>query len=392
MSTNKHTNPAYISHVHLKGYKSIIDTEVELHPGLNIIIGPNGSGKTNFLEFLWKVSNIKFEELPNQISGNLNFYFQNDKDKQIYHFKKNLKYNEESQKVESDLEETLKYGAVNIDSKKHKMGKSGVFFLYPLLNKFPKWYQISPIIISYGLPKIIQNLAQSLSFILKRTKIKGKPNFYYDEYNYNPQVTEGIKKILEASSSKYLLEENSKEIDGLSNKLNQNLNKFSSIEQFRIKPELKLNKDKTYYRADYINFEFLIGDNWLKWNQLSDGTKRLFYIISEVTLNEGLCLIEEPEIGVHPNQYRKILTFLKEQAKNKQIIITTHAPKTLDVLEDDELDRIILTRYEKDLGTKMRHLSNEEQQHAVKFMKEENFFLSDFWTLTSFFDEEAEVI
>ena len=47
MSTNKHTNPTYISHVHLKGYKSIIDTEVELHPGLNIIIGPNGSGKTN---------------------------------------------------------------------------------------------------------------------------------------------------------------------------------------------------------------------------------------------------------------------------------------------------------------------------------------------------------
>jgi len=392
VSTNKHTNPAYISHVHLKGYKSIIDTEVELHPGLNIIIGPNGSGKTNFLEFLWKVGIIKFKELPNQISGNLNFYFQNDKDIRIYHFKKILKYNEESQKVEPNLKETLKYGSINIDSDKHKMGKSGVFFLYPLLNKFPKWYQISPTIISYGLPKIIQNLSQSLSFILKRTEIKGKPNFYYDEYEYNPQVTEGIKKILEASSSKYLLEENNEEMEWLSNNLIYNLNKFSSIKQLRVKPELELNKDKTYYRADYINFEFLIRDNWFKWNQLSDGTKRLFYIISEVTLNDGLCLVEEPEIGVHPNQYRKILTFLKEQAKYKQIIITTHAPKTLDILEDDELDRIILTRYEKDLGTKMRHLSNDEQQHAVKLMKEESFFLSDFWTLTSFFDEEAEII
>ncbi len=60
MSTNKQTNPAYISHVHLKGYKSIIDTEVELHPGLNIIIGPNGSGKTNFLEFLLFMFQIQY--------------------------------------------------------------------------------------------------------------------------------------------------------------------------------------------------------------------------------------------------------------------------------------------------------------------------------------------
>jgi energy-coupling factor transporter ATP-binding protein EcfA2 len=40
----------YISKVHLKGYKSIQDVEIDLLPGLNIMIGPNGSGKTNFLE------------------------------------------------------------------------------------------------------------------------------------------------------------------------------------------------------------------------------------------------------------------------------------------------------------------------------------------------------
>ena len=62
MSTkNGHiTPPPYISHVRLKGYKSIIDTKVDLHPGLNIIIGPNGSGKTNFLEFLEKILHVHF--------------------------------------------------------------------------------------------------------------------------------------------------------------------------------------------------------------------------------------------------------------------------------------------------------------------------------------------
>ena len=42
-------NQAHISRVHLKGYKSIRDMEIDFMPGLNIIIGPNGSGKTNFL-------------------------------------------------------------------------------------------------------------------------------------------------------------------------------------------------------------------------------------------------------------------------------------------------------------------------------------------------------
>ena len=56
------TKQSYISHVHLKGsYKSILDVEIDLKPGLNILIGENGSGKTNFLEYLWKTSGGNWE-------------------------------------------------------------------------------------------------------------------------------------------------------------------------------------------------------------------------------------------------------------------------------------------------------------------------------------------
>ena len=66
------TNQAYISRVHLKGYKSIRDMAIDFKPGLNIIIGPNGSGKTNFLEFLANIFRLQHKE--DDSSADINFY------------------------------------------------------------------------------------------------------------------------------------------------------------------------------------------------------------------------------------------------------------------------------------------------------------------------------
>ncbi|MBX9468939.1 MAG: ATP-binding protein [Rhizobium sp.] len=40
------------THYCIKGFRSLVDFRITLTPGLNVIVGPNGSGKTNFIEFL----------------------------------------------------------------------------------------------------------------------------------------------------------------------------------------------------------------------------------------------------------------------------------------------------------------------------------------------------
>jgi predicted ATP-dependent endonuclease of OLD family len=81
------------------------------------------------------------------------------------------------------------------------------------------------------------------------------------------------------------------------------------------------------------------------------------------------------------------MLFLKEQSRHKQIIITTHSPQVLDILNKDELGNIIIASYEKGEGTKLRHLDEKEIAKAQQYMEED--YLSDYWR---FSDLEKEKI
>ena len=113
----------------------------------------------------------------------------------------------------------------------------------------------------------------------------------------------------------------------------------------------------------------MIGNDWLPWSYLSDGTKRLFYIITEcISIENGIILVEEPELGIHPHQLFKLMDFLKEQSRTKQVIITTHSPMVLDILNENELDRITIAEYDKE--TKFLKLNEEQISKAKEYINE----------------------
>jgi hypothetical protein len=160
-----------------------------------------------------------------------------------------------------------------------------------------------------------------------------------------------------------------------------NLKQYTTIEDVRFSSNINLYADEKNIIIENIKVDFKINGNWLPWSQLSDGTKRLFYIIAEVTYSNGLILIEEPELGIHPHQFNLLLDFLREQSENKQIIISTHSPKALDHLEPNELDNILITYYDLKRGTQIRHLTSRQKTKAKSYIKEVGF-LSDYWMLS----------
>lgn len=59
----KEINKVCLERVRLKGFRTIEDIAVDFQPGLNIIIGQNGVGKSNFLEYLNRALELQVDPL-----------------------------------------------------------------------------------------------------------------------------------------------------------------------------------------------------------------------------------------------------------------------------------------------------------------------------------------
>ena len=55
----------FIKYVKLSGYKSIEELSIDFEPNLNILIGKNAVGKTNFITFLNNTLNFDFSNSNN---------------------------------------------------------------------------------------------------------------------------------------------------------------------------------------------------------------------------------------------------------------------------------------------------------------------------------------
>ncbi len=58
--------------LHIDGFRSLLNCSIEIRPGINILVGPNGSGKTNivmFLEFMARMFDRPIAETVNEFGG-----------------------------------------------------------------------------------------------------------------------------------------------------------------------------------------------------------------------------------------------------------------------------------------------------------------------------------
>lgn len=375
----------YLNKVELINYKSILKTEIDFKPGLNVIIGNNGSGKTNFLDYLNTVLSFNFEKI---IGYNAELIFTG---KNKYKFK---------------IRDTISNWLIPKDS----LQKKNISIQYAVneeLKLFDSIYDpefliekdninYEVFILKYGTPnkQLIVDQPTSINFGL--TEFGLQVSEFDEESIFSISIYSKIISLLSLMKDFKSDEFNSQLIESLNqffSILANELATYTNIKNIRLYPDFRvdLNNESKEIFLKNLYLEFYENFEWKTYDRLSDGTKRLFYLISEITSHlqneifndnfskrQKIILLEEPELGIHPHQLHKLMLFIKEQSKEKQIILTTHSPQVLDILNADELDRIIVCKYDQQLGTQLNHLTEEQIKKGQMYMQDEGF-LSDYW-------------
>lgn len=387
-------NNIYLKEIRVENYKSLKDSVVELQKGLNIIIGKNGAGKSNLLDFIYKYGGKGVFRLPLRtatpnFSISVSYDVESTNNVFIYSIERarrddiadqDYPYNLElilKQPVSDNTPEEISKLSLPIPLLRRRLLLSRRLAKTTGRNELDILNSLDRKHIAFELPRDAfwvskpnrltidqdSNFEDDISGFSFFKNLESRLEFAIDvENEVNAEIKGDITFIRE-----YLFNFINKYIETSS--INVLLNDYSPITEIRLNPNLNIYANEDTIIVENISIDFLINGDWMPWSYLSDGTKRLFYLISEcITLERGIILVEEPEIGIHPHQLLKILDFLREQSQTKQVIISTHSPLSLDILEENELSQIIIAKYEK--GTKFYKLKEEEIIKAKRYINE----------------------
>lgn len=386
----------HIAKIKVENYKSLRNSEIEFKEGLNIIIGKNGAGKSNLLEFIDKYVVVSPIRVVRSLRPSINFFvafgYVKNKVRNLFSYFieriKPAKSSNASYIFELTINKLDGHERTIIDEKlifNDLVTRDEIFKKNKhLSDEFDMIRDTEKGLISFSFPEELLWLSKPTAMTIETDIEKFfTPNVNYSESQLFFKLEYEMEDDFFEEIIKLNLEDIKQKLIIYVSEFFNNIGLQTILDQYTIIKKIRLNPNINIYRAESriiienLYIDFYINNDWLPWSFLSDGTKRLFYLISEcISRDRGVLLIEEPELGIHPHQLYKLLEFLKEQAKEKQIIISTHSPLVLDALNEKELNRIIIAEYSN--GTKFRHLSKAEISKAKAYIKEVGD-LSTYW-------------
>lgn len=404
----------------IKSYRSCLKTHLEVQKGLTTLIGVNGTGKSNILNailLLKKIRNISNhfsyrdeDSLVNKGSFEVEIEY---KSKPVF-IKAKMFYNTD----ESNNDEL-----VNCET---TWDFSQLLDIQPAINIPPEMFRLQRFMIGTDIKRLPKNIFRFRGLKIDTKQIENISLIY----PHVDSILRGLSKISYYSASQFSdpsLCPNFIEIEEdrpvRRSRLDTRHEKFitdlyrSFKEKSQSKFDLYVNtigkfginlvddikfkevpipsnsykvmsggQIKTYSKnRTLIVPSFEIDNNPLSPSQLSEGTFRTLALIYYLLTDENdILLMEEPEIGVHHGLLSSIISLIKSQSKNKQIIISTHSDFVLDQLNPEEL---ILVEKIVNKGTTAKALSKRLTKQEYKNLKmylRETGNLGDYWKESGF--------
>lgn len=384
-----------ISKIEIVNYRSCIKTSIDVQDNLTTLIGINGVGKSNILNSLLLLKKINRNR----------FFHQEIIQETLKHtgLKLFLTIDKISYTLKSDI--YIETDENNLDDVLY-----AEIFLKKSKDKTQDWRPIPIDLFSY----------------VERLKIINKPfndRKIQDEYLKSEegqiaiQIVDFLISISYYSATQFAdptrcpvsISIQETEIQGIKNRESHSMFIYDLYSSYRsenksfIKYVNIINKNGigliekikfTEHKYTELNNRtvitpiFEIDGQRLSPNQLSEGTFKtlalIFYVLND---KSELLLIEEPEVCVHHGLLNSVIALIKQQSKEKQIIISTHSDFVLDKLKPEN---IILVKKDIQKGTladKLSKTMSKDDYSALKEYLKTSGNLGEYWKEGGFENE-----
>ncbi len=316
-----------IKQVIIKNYKSIKDVNLSLNP-INILIGANGAGKSNFIHFFKLINHIYTQNLQSFLGGNFDAFL---------HF---------GQKFSQSLEGTLVFDANAIYFKITPKALSNTGIIEELSDYFNTKNQKD------FLPKTWNH--QIWDKFTEESNLKNEKRWranYLKELFENLKIyhfhdtsdTSPMKKMWDTNDINSLAENGRNLAPFLYHLQEFYPNDFKKIEMnvqavtpFFQKFELKNTSTKNEIELRWVEKG---NDYSFNSHHLSDGSLR--FIALATLLGQPnppkTIIIDEPELGLHPLAIAKLAGMIQNATAKSQIIVSTQSVELINYFEPEDI-------------------------------------------------------
>ena len=352
--------PNLIDSVHIKGFRSLADVKINGLPRAAVLIGANGSGKSNFIRF--------FEMMSWMISRRLNEFIQRQggADDQLFGSSKVSPY--------MDATLTMRTGVGRCDYRftlAHAHPDRLIFtdeaFRFSLNNHPAKgaWQHIGS---GHPEARLIEVRAASEPVGVNRTTAENLSVWLLRTCSvYQFHDTSGgssFKKRWDAEDSDYLRPDGGNLAAILLRLEREDIQRFEMICRHigRALPVFDRFQIEESYGKVLLRWKAKGMDKTFGAHLTSDGSLRFFALVTLLNLPPemlpAVVLLDEPELGLHPTAVTLVGGMVKSLSRERQVIVATQSPLFVDTFS---LDDIVVLELQAG-RTEVRRLDENEYQ------------------------------
>jgi len=350
-----------IESIHIKNFKSIKDSGLVEFKPINILIGANGAGKSNFISFFKFMNKLYEQDLQLYIAQN------GRADNFLFFGRKYSNYLSANITFDNDWHNGYEFTMVPDQTGNLIFSNEYSIHSHPRLDRkrFDR-----------GIGASESYLKTDDAFRNKhlRDEFKTLRLFHFHDTSFNSKIkqpcnTQDYSALQEDGGNiaafLYMLQESSPESYRMIEKVVQSIAPF--FDSFYLQPD-EINPQQIFLRWREKGFEQLFTAH-----NLSDGTLRMICLATLLLQPNppATIIIDEPELGLHPFAISKLAGLIQSLPETKQIIIST---QSVNLVNEFNPDDIIVVQREINHETVFKRQSEESLSVWLK-----DYSLGELW-------------